>query len=83
MDKETLLKQYIQKELIKSRQAKLSPDDDLLGSGVLDSLGILQLVAFIDEKLGVQVADEDVVLENFQSVNAIMNYLTSKETKQL
>ena len=79
MDRQTLLMQYIQKELIKGRSASFSPDDDLLSSGVLDSLGILQLVAFINEKLGVQVADEDVVIENFQSVTAILDYLGSKE----
>ncbi len=79
MDRQTLLMQYIQKELLKGRTSHFSPDDDLLGSGVLDSLGILQLVAFIDEKLGIQVADEDVVIENFQSVTAILSYLESKE----
>ena len=79
MDRQTLLMQYIQKELIKGRSASFSPDDDLLSSSVLDSLGILQLVAFINEKLGVQVADEDVVIENFQSVTAILDYLGSKE----
>lgn len=79
MDRQTLLMEYIQKELLKGRTSHFSPDDDLLSSGVLDSLGILQLVAFIDEKLGVQVADEDVVIENFQSVTAIISYLDSKE----
>ena len=42
-----------------------------MASGILDSLGILQLVAFIEERFNVCVADEDVVYENFYSIGAI------------
>jgi len=47
-----------------------------LSSGIIDSLGILQLVTFIEERFGVQVPDEDVVYENFHSVKALADYLT-------
>jgi acyl carrier protein len=39
----------------------------------------LQLVAFIEDEFGVQIPDEDVVLENFMSVNALSEYLDSKK----
>ena len=75
MDKKTLLTEYISNELMKGRSQNFSVDDDLLSSGILDSLGILQLVAFIDDKINIQVPDEDVVYENFNSVTALSNYL--------
>lgn len=75
MDKQEVLRDYIAKEIAKGSGSSIGVEDDLLGSGVLDSLGILQLVAFIDERMGIQVPDEDVVYENFHSVKALSEYL--------
>lgn len=75
MNNQQVLLDYIKKDLLKGRVANLSADDDLLDSGILNSLGILQLVAFIDERLGIQIPDEDVVYENFHSVSALTTYL--------
>lgn len=75
MDRRELISDYIKTEIMRNRNAKLDPDLDLLAAGILDSLGILQLVAYIDDELGVQVPDEDVVMENFVSVNALTKYL--------
>ena len=75
MDTQDILMDYIRTEILKGRNNGITPNDNLLDSGVLDSLGILQLVAFIDERLGIQVPDEDVVYENFYSVNALSTYL--------
>ena len=75
MDTQAILMDYVKKELTKGRHADLTASDDLLGTGVMDSLGILQLVAFIEERFGRQIPDEDVVYENFYSVEALTNYL--------
>lgn len=77
MDREQMLLGYIKKDLLKGRVSNLGVNDDLLDSGILNSLGILQLVAFIDEQLGIQVPDEDVVYENFNSVAALSGYLNT------
>jgi len=60
---------------MRNRNAKLSENEDLLSSGILDSLGILQLVAFIEKSFGIRIPDEDVVFDNFQSVSAMVDYL--------
>ena len=80
MNNQELLTDFITNKITKGRVQTVSPQEDLLSSGILDSLGILQLVAFIDETLGVQIPDEDVVFENFQSVDAIIAYIKSKES---
>jgi len=77
MDTQAILMEYIKKELMKGRNIDISPTDDLLGSGIIDSLGILQLVSFIEDRFNFQVPDEDVVFENFFSVEALTNYLQS------
>ena len=75
MDRNTVLMDYIKNDIMRNRNAKLSEDEDLLSSGILDSLGILQLVAFIEKTFGIRVPDEDVVFDNFQSVSAMTAYL--------
>ena len=45
----------------------LTDDMDLLSSGILDSLDMLRLVAYIDDTFGIDVPDQDVVYEKFSS----------------
>lgn len=71
----TILLDYIKKELAIGSKRNIQMDDDLLSAGIIDSLGVLQLVAFIEDQFKIQMPDEDVVLENFQSVNALTSYL--------
>jgi acyl carrier protein len=73
-----ILIDFIEQEFMRGRGARLSADDDLLSSGIVDSLGILRLVAFVEERFGIQMPDEDVVFENFHSVNALADYLETR-----
>jgi acyl carrier protein len=75
MDRKSALADYIKNEVIRNRAAHLDENEDLIGAGILDSLGILQLVAYIDQSLGIQVPDEEVIYENFHSLEAINSYL--------
>jgi acyl carrier protein len=78
MDKQAMLMDYIKRELLRGRSINLKEDDNLLDSGIVNSLGILQLVAFIEEGLGIQVPVEDVVYEHFQSVSQLATYLEAR-----
>jgi acyl carrier protein len=77
MDRKAVLVEYIKNEIMRNRNAKLADDEDLLSSGILDSLGILQLVAFIEKTFGIRIPDEDVIFDNFQSVSAMTAYLSN------
>ena len=61
-----------------ARQQTLADDDSLLGSGIVDSLGILELVGFVEEAFGVTVDVEDLQPENFQSIDRIAIFVESK-----
>lgn len=52
--------------------------DDLLGSGILDSMGVMETVAFVEAELGVTVDDEDIDPENFRTLHAITELVLSK-----
>ena len=75
MDRQTALMEFVKKELLRGRKSEVRPEDDLLSAGIIDSLGILQLVAFVEEQFGIKVPDEDVVFENFHSISALTEYL--------
>ena len=79
MDQKIMLMEYIKEEFLRGRHANLTDNDDLLNSGILNSLAILQLVAHIEEQLGIEVPVEDVVYENFQSVASLSAYLDSQK----
>lgn len=75
MDKKVELMEFIKNELLHGRKKDLHDDEDLLSAGIIDSLGILRLVSFIEERFGVQVPDGDVIYENFHSIEAMADYL--------
>ena len=58
--------------------AGAGPEDELLLSGLLDSIAIMRLVGFIETDLELPVPPEDVTLENFSSVRAIAQFLESQ-----
>jgi acyl carrier protein len=77
------LKQYLLDELLNlPPQTILGDEDDLLLSGWLDSLGVVRLIAYIEESLGIPVPPEDVTIENFLSLNAINAYLLKRQAVQ-
>lgn len=75
MDRKAVISEYIKNEIMRNKNARLDDNEDLLNAGILDSLAILQLVTYIEKALKIQVPDEDVVYDNFKSVNALVGYL--------
>jgi acyl carrier protein len=56
----------------------LGDDDRLLGSGRLDSLGVLDVVAFLEKEFAITLADDDLVPENFESVRRLAEFVLGK-----
>lgn len=56
----------------------LAEDTDLLESGVVDSIGILEIVSFIEQSFEIVVSDEDLVPENFGSIARIAAFVGTK-----
>jgi acyl carrier protein len=73
---EVVINDYISRELVQdSALLPLENATSLLETGVLDSLSLLRLVVFIQERFGIVVDDVDLVPENFDTVDAICAYL--------
>lgn len=68
----TELEQFIVSELTQGRGIdSVAPDEDLLASGIVDSHGVMEMVAFLEQRYGVSVTDDDLTPENFQSLSSI------------
>jgi len=69
------LKNFIFLELVHLPDAaSFSDDDDLLEAG-LDSMGIMRLVLFIEEKFGITLPDEEIEPDNIQTLNRISSWI--------
>jgi acyl carrier protein len=55
-------------------------EDSFLKEGIIDSLGVMDLVAFVGKSFGITVAPEEVTPANFDSVNRLADYIRRKQT---
>ena len=60
----------------------LQPDDSLLDKGVIDSTGVLELVAFLGKRYAIHVDDEDLIPENLDSIRNIAAFVVRKLDSQ-
>ena len=82
MDTKEALKQYIAEELL-NNSVNVKEDDNLLRDGMVDSLGMVRLVAFIEETFEVEIPPEDLIIENFGTINVITDYLQKGSSESL
>ena len=61
---------------------KIKEDTLIFKEGIFDSLGFLSLISFVDEELRIEVADDELVEENFESINAIVAFISRKNNSQ-
>lgn len=75
-----LIRDYIAKNLLFS-ESGFSYDDDasFLDEGIIDSLGIIELVTFVEKQFGISVADQDLVPDNFDSVRKLDAFVRRKQ----
>lgn len=77
------LRDYITSQfLFEQNQKTLGFDDDLLNQGIVDSMGILQVVNYMEEKFGIHVNDEEIIPENFRSLRTLTDFVMQKSGTQ-
>ena len=62
---------YVNDALLADRNLRAGPDTPLFADGWIDSLSILKLIAFVELMIGRKIRDEEVVMENFRTVETI------------
>jgi acyl carrier protein len=68
--------------LFREGREGLADNESLLGAGLIDSTGILELVSYLESAFGIVVQDEEIVPENLDSVGEIAAYVEMKHAAQ-
>jgi acyl carrier protein len=76
---ETEIEQFIVREFLrKKNRLQVGHDEALLESGIMDSVALLRLIGFLEERFQVAVRDGDLVPENFRTINAIKAFVEQR-----
>lgn len=70
------LLRFVKESLLRGEQ-DVDADESLIDRGILDSIGLMQLMAFLEERTGTRIPDHYVTPENFQSIAAMEQMLDS------
>ena len=76
--KDTLREFIFENFLVGLRKNELDDTDSFLEKGIIDSTGVLELVAFVEQTFEFEVEDEELVPENFDSVTKLETYIRQK-----
>ncbi|MDD5719185.1 MAG: acyl carrier protein [Candidatus Krumholzibacteria bacterium] len=79
MDLEQKIRAFILDSfLFTDDQSALSSQDSLLEKGIIDSTGVLEVIAFLEQEFGVAVEDEEMIPENLDSVANLVAFIQRK-----
>ncbi len=73
------IRNFIVENFLLGNDSGFDNGESLLESGVIDSTGIMHVVAFLEERFGIAVEDEDLVADNLESVARIAGYVERKK----
>lgn len=75
------IRRFIEESFMYMRpELELKDDDDLLGLGIIDSMGFVELVEEVQSRFGVEVADAEITEENFGTVSALVAFVDRKRS---
>jgi acyl carrier protein len=72
------VREFISENFLFRADADLGDEQSLLESGVIDSTGVLEVIAFLEQTFGISIADEEIVPDNLDSISNMTRYLTAK-----
>lgn len=80
-DIKTQVKQYVLENFLMGVDAnKVEDSTSFIGKGIIDSTGVLELVAFLEKTYGIRVEDAEMVPENLDTLNNIEEYVHRKQS---
>lgn len=74
------IREYVIENFLFGDASQLEDDASFLEHGIIDSTGILELIAFLEETYGIKVEDEELIPENLDSLKKVVQYVERKLT---
>ncbi len=75
----TELRHYIDENFLFGVDTEYSDDSSFMENGIIDSTGVLELIAHLESNYGLKVRDEDLVPENLDSINGLVQFIVRKQ----
>jgi acyl carrier protein len=82
MQIENKIREFVLKNLYYSEDAPFGDEDSFLETGVIDSMGVMELVAFVQSEFAVAVGQEEIVVDNFDSIRKLADFVRTKLQRQ-
>ena len=82
MDVQKILAKYLLENSSVAVSGEISPDENLLEGGILDSLGIAELTEFIEKEFGIEIDEDEISAKNYRSLQTLTQFCTSKIGKR-
>lgn len=72
------IRQFVLEDLASRKGVtNFTDDESLIQNGVVDSLGIFRIVSFVEENFHIRVRDEEIIAENFQTIDDMDRFVIS------
>jgi acyl carrier protein len=76
-----LTRQYVLENFLYARSdVELTDSDALFERGIIDSMGVTELVSFVESEFGIKVEDDEITEQNFGTLRGIGRYVAEKQT---
>ena len=75
------IREFVLDYFVKDSGLELKDNTSFLDEGIIDSTGVMELVSFIELTFGIRLEDEEIVPDNFDSVDRLTDYIRSKSDK--
>ena len=82
MENNSIIKEKVKNYVLQAVYAdkeKIKDDTLIFKEGYFDSMGFMVLISFLEEEFGIKTNDNDLLEENFESINAISDFVTRKK----
>jgi len=76
-----VVRSFLLKKLPSAKKKNFNDAVRLLEAGIIDSLGVLELVGFLEKSFAIRIADEELTPENFGSIDSISLFIEQKQEK--
>jgi len=70
---------FIAKTFPLARRRNITHNDNLLSGGVIDSLGVLEIVTFLQQEFSLEISDDELTPENFESIHSISQFVLQRQ----
>lgn len=82
MDPKNTIVEFVESEISKNQKnMKIKNTDSLIEEGIFDSMALMKLISFLEENFKIQIAGDELVLENFENIDAITSFVNEKLTQ--